>query len=439
MKHGVVRYVVLGFYIVSLLGGMAFRATSGLAQDRSISGASTVIFQEDKVRGFELQEPPAVSQGAFCKFTTLGNGIVNLGHVYKPKVWAIYHNKQNARVGTIVYQKLATGKLDLVWISEGTTYEVTETKQEITPPVSPNMPAGPSYVLAYWIDWYDPNTNNQVTEGRAVIGYTHYWRFIGSPYQKFAESNVCNSIIPQMKPYATLINTEGTVNSNLNFYVYRYPMNVTVYVKWDGAVIGSVKTGSVGDAAGLVKVPASIMGPHTLTFSYGSWISSATYTVKPRIKIIPSSVSRGQTVNVSLRGYKGFEPVKIRWKKGDTYVQIATVTTSSTGSANIDVKVPTFVPDGTTSVRGDGVYAHAQTNAVTVSGGPFVASQVKIPTPTSTQTTTATATSTSTPTPTAPTATPTVQAPTETPTAEATAPVEETQTVIPDASPVVTT
>jgi hypothetical protein len=333
-------------------------------------------------------------------------------------------------VWTVVYQKLASGTLDTVWISQGTTYEVTQAPLTIDPPVSPNLPVGPTYVLAYELDWYDPTTNNQVTEGREVVGYTHYWRFIGSPYQKFSESSVCNSIWP---PYNTLIETTGAVGSLLNFYIYRYPRNVTVNVRWDGAVIGSVGTTSTGDAAGNVKVPASIMGPHTIKFTYGSWVSQATYTVKPRIKVTPSTASRGQVVNVSLRGYKGYEPVKIRWKKGDTFVQVAVVTTSSTGSANVGVVVPNFVPNGTTSVRGDGTYGHAQTNALTVSGGPFNSATLKTPTPTPTLTKTPSPTATAIVTTTTPpaTATATVELPTEAPTETLTATPIASETATP--------
>jgi hypothetical protein len=119
-----------------------------------------------------------------------------------------------------------------------------------------------------------------------------------------------------------------------------------------------------------------------------------------------------------LRGFTAHELVRIRWKKGTGWQQIAQIETSSTGSANINVKVPKWVPNGDTSVRGDGATSAAQTNAVSVFGGPYVASAASAPTATSTPSPTATS---------SPTETPTI-APTETATAEPTSP--------PDASPV---
>jgi hypothetical protein len=162
-------------------------------------------------------------------------------------------------------------------------------------------------------------------------------------------------------------------------------------------------------------------------------------------------------VNVSLRGYAAHETVNIRWKKGSTWFHIAYVTTSSTGSANIDVRVPTFVPDGPTSVRGDGRYGRAQTNAVTVSGGtyrPSEATKTPTPSPTASPTATATIEPTQTPEaspsvdPTSPVSTPeasptetsteipTVDTPTTEPTESATPAIEATATSEPTSTPI---
>jgi hypothetical protein len=199
-----------------------------------------------------------------------------------------------------------------------------------------------------------------------------------------------------------------------------------------------------GGLNGSFIVPVAPMGNHTVKFYRFGRSAAATFTVKPRIKLIPSTGNRGQTVNVSLRGYAKYESVSIRWKKGSSWAQVGQVKTSSTGSANINVTVPKWVPDGSTSVRGDGTSGHAQTNAVTVIGGPFSASAVEptataIPTNSPTPTSMATPQPTSTATPTltqtaTPTATPTETA-TEEPTLEATTPTE-TPTIEPTVAPV---
>jgi hypothetical protein len=145
------------------------------------------------------------------------------------------------------------------------------------------------------------------------------------------------------------------------------------------------------------------------------------------------NVSRGQTVNVSLRGFAAHQTVYIKWKKGNSYEQINHVETSNTGSANIDVHVPKWVSDGATSVRAESSAGNAQTNAVTVSGGPFN-SAAKSPTPTPTKTVMATPTSTATPTVVVE-ASPTTPFDAETPTSEPTATIPLAPTG-PAASPI---
>jgi hypothetical protein len=49
-----------------------------------------------------------------------------------------------------------------------------------------------------------------------------------------------------------------------------------------------------------------------------------------------------------------------------SWVTVATITTSNTGSANVIVTVPANATLGQNSVRGDGAVFRQQTNAVTV-------------------------------------------------------------------------
>ena len=58
--------------------------------------------------------------------------------------------------------------------------------------------------------------------------------------------------------------------------------------------------------------------------------------------------------------------MRIRWLVNGSWVTIATVVTSNTGSANVDVTVPANASLGENSVRGDGTEFRQQTNAVTV-------------------------------------------------------------------------
>jgi hypothetical protein len=293
------------------------------------------------------------------------------------------------------------------------------------------LAVGPDYVLAYHFDWKAPNQVGSVAT--ADVAYTLYHREYNGTV--LSNASICNL----RSPVVGVNTSTGIVGSTVNYSLQYYPIHAQpVAITWDGKQIGTVLTTNYGSTGGSFAVPASPMGTHSVHWKYGHWDTHITFTVKPRIKVSPSSnVARGSTVNVSLRGYAKYETVSIRWKKGTSYVKVASVTTSSTGSANIDVKVPAWVPNGGTSVRGDGTYGHAQTNSVTVSGGaPLTSSAVKPATPTATATSTPIPQPTETPatveaTPAAPSATPTETASpfTETPAAGETATPEPSPSV----------
>jgi hypothetical protein len=227
----------------------------------------------------------------------------------------------------------------------------------------------------------------------------------------------------------SLGSNRGTVQSMISYTLRYYPIETTVALLWDGKSLGSVATNADGIATSSLAAPAAPMGTHKIQWAVGTWRSAATFTIVPRIKLIPNAVSRGQLVNVSLRGYAARETVRIRWKKGTSWIEIARVTTSSTGSANINIKVPTWAPYGPNSVRGDGSFGHAQTNAVSVLQPSF--GSVAQPTPTQTPTPAPTAIpATAIPSPTS-TPSPTVDVTTP----DATATPTETETTTPDPAP----
>jgi hypothetical protein len=267
------------------------------------------------------------------------------------------------------------------------------------------------------------------------LRYSQYQTIIaGTPHKILPVTDACK---PGLPATATLGVTQGTVNATVPFTLKNFAGLSGGTVAFDGKAVGSISTDVIGRSEGAFVVPAAPMGNHTVkvTSPYGPQ-ASATFTVKPRIKLIPNAgLKRGLTVNVSLRGYAKYEVVRIRWKKGTSWVEVGQVKTSGTGSANVYVKVPTFAVDGLNSVRGDGSYGHAQTNAVYV--GPVT---VPIEMSTSaTATPTAIPTKTPTPVPTAswatatpiPTATPSPTVEVTTPEPTATPTVTETATPLP--------
>jgi hypothetical protein len=352
-----------------------------------------------------------------------------------------YHYSQKVSVQWDFYRVISSDSVSLIFSSSSyflTAY--SSTPAYFSDYTLTNVPLGKTYIAVARLTWYDSSYN---VEGYRDALYDYYSTYVNGSY--YGVKDACYS---PYHPTASLSPTSGTVNSTVSFSASSFPPNTSLSVKWDGTSLGSLPTNSSGKASGSFKVPAAPMGNHTVRWSTGSLAAQRAFTVKPRIKITPSiNVQRGQIVNVSLRGYAAHETVYIRWKKGTSWVQIAHVTTSSTGSANIDVHVPKWVPDGPTSVRGDGSYGRAQTNAVTVYGGPFSSSTAKTPTPTPSPTPTATATATATPTqtpeakatfePTTPAATPEASptaSPTESPSAE-TPTAEPTESATPTSEP----
>jgi hypothetical protein len=233
---------------------------------------------------------------------------------------------------------------------------------------------------------------------------------------------------PTPIPGVAINPVRGVVNSIVNYSVTGFPHNAPVQIIWrrvSGATltIATVNTNSVGALNGSFRVPATPGGPNQqISFKSGTVSRTVLFEVRPRIKVTTNPAVRDQNVDVSLRGYARYETVRIRWKKGTSWITLATVVTSSTGSANRWVKVPLWAPNGLNSVRGDGTTFRAQTNNVMVSGGPYNPAAAIAPTVTTRTTATPTATprtATATATPTnVSTALPTMVAPIAVPTLE---------------------
>jgi hypothetical protein len=174
---------------------------------------------------------------------------------------------------------------------------------------------------------------------------------------------------------ATISPTRTTVNAVVHFTLANFPANANVQIFWQrntGSVFqfSSTTTDASGAATGTFRVPAVTGGPdQVIAFVAGNKAKRVRIEIRPRIKVLTNPAMCGQTANVSLRGYGKHETVRIRWKVGDSWVQLATVETSNTGSANVDVTVPSSATSGPNSVRGDGTIFRQQTNSAVVECG----------------------------------------------------------------------
>jgi hypothetical protein len=180
---------------------------------------------------------------------------------------------------------------------------------------------------------------------------------------------------------ASITPTRTTVNNWLHFTLTGFPHNAPVSITWTrltgtvDTIPGTFITDGAGALTGQFRVPAVPGGPgQIITFKSGSTSRTVNFEVAPRIKVIypNDSAERGEVVDISLRGYAKHESVRIRWEDGDGvgWVEIGSVVTSNSGSANILLPVPSFAPNGMNSVRGDGTVFRQQTNVVNIQGGP---------------------------------------------------------------------
>lgn len=182
----------------------------------------------------------------------------------------------------------------------------------------------------------------------------------------------------------TLNPTAWRVGTSPTFNIFGFEPNTSVTVAFVGTTFNSSKTvttNSGGAASGTIKVPATKHGTYIVRATSATRTAETTFTVLARILIDPTSAARGATIGVSLRGYNKKEVVRIRWKNGNGWSTITTVTVSNSGSANFTIQVPPWAPDGINPIRGDGPINRAETNAFTVTGGPLQAAAATPGTP----------------------------------------------------------
>jgi hypothetical protein len=177
--------------------------------------------------------------------------------------------------------------------------------------------------------------------GRVELLLTKYQTTLqGPPDQTLAITDACYPALPAT---GMLSDNTVTVDQKVDFNYFRMPsvpgVGVGIYI--DGIFQMNWNTNAYGNGSYYFPVKPMPMGKHTIkAYRYGR-SATTTFTVIPRIKVRPNVThQRGETVDISLRGYAKYETVAIRWKKGSSWVKIAEVKTSSTGSANINVTVP---------------------------------------------------------------------------------------------------
>lgn len=314
-----------------------------------------------------------------------------------PTVWpASTHQNQPVGWRAALYEELPGGRYVRLQTADSALLTASQSQPAVLSGLNFNyLPVGPAYFLVAEINWYDPGVGSgRVIEGTATfrIEFHRSRTRTATATQTKGTAATC---IPALPPAASLSATHGAVNTGLGFTIQYFPIGAKVNLRWDKLNLGTVLTDSAGRLNGSLVVPETPLGVHTVRWFTGNWSVTAQFTVEARIKASPSRIARGQSLAISLRGYAAGETVRIRWKRGGVWVEIARITTTAAGSADLTVVVPAWAPDGLASIRGDGTQGRAQTNGVTVAGGTFhPADATAIPTATATLSPTPTATPT---------------------------------------------
>jgi hypothetical protein len=280
------RFALLGLLVVSSLVGSSFHfGSAASASEPQFSAAATLIEQSGQVGTVYMSAMPAlcVQYSAYSGGPAFTDEEVHIYPHFPDDENPIGitaspgRSSQKATVRTRLYQRLANGSYLLL---KDYFPEVVATVTSYPESVQPSgnflaLPAGPDYVLAHVITWYA--IDGVTVQGQAVAIKSEYTQIVDGE-QLGDDRALCDSRFPST---VALSATSGTVNSPLKFWLDRYPVGVTVDVTWDGKVISSTETNDKGQAFASVPVPASPLGPHKLTITYGHWTSTATYTVKP--------------------------------------------------------------------------------------------------------------------------------------------------------------
>jgi hypothetical protein len=429
MARSFLRLVFALSVVVGIAGGLVAAWQGQTRAQQAPTGQGVLIGQTGVTGTYGLAVPPT-SPPIQCVFDASRPNVSitppGLAAVQAKPQYAI----QKVDVENRLYQRQSNGTFSLLNTVAGGSILAVNHELAAVPGTTASFskPAGSDYVYAHHFIFYAPDFAK--VEGTITVAYPTYRSTVTGSEQTFPDAPMCGrlaqsqpsptstptrtpvpsatptpSSIPTKTttPMATPTNTPtapatstpkvtptptatpapgvtpkvevsaltGTVNSILNYTISGFPRNVSASITFDRTRIANVTTDGSGLSAGRFRIPSATVGPHTISWTTDTAKASVVFTVKSRIKVTPNvDVMRGQRVSVSLSGFARNEVVRIRWKFWGWFVTTARVTTNNTGSATVNVVVPWFVPDGPTSVRGDGPIARAQTNAVTISGGP---------------------------------------------------------------------
>ncbi len=241
----------------------------------------------------------------------------------------------------------------------------------------------------------------------------------------------------------TLNPAGGVVGTTITISVSGFPATRSTSIVMGGVTVKNVTTSSTGSFTTTFIAPEATTGSRAVRASVGVASQYANFAMAPSVAVSPVSGRTNSQATVTVHGFLSNQSVAIQWNNGSAWTTLATVTTTSTGTASTPIKIPA-APNGSLTLRAlAGSSVPTVVYTVTGQGTNVTSIETKTPTPapTKTKTPAARATGTSTPvrastaTPTAPAANTATEAPTNTPIATATDIPTETPTDTPTDTP----
>lgn len=152
-------------------------------------------------------------------------------------------------------------------------------------------------------------------------------------------------------PSIRLSVSSGDIGKDVTVSFRKFPKSRAVRVTWEGMTIGTTTSSVVGDGSVKIVVPNGVKGAHTVRAVSGSASASATFTIRPQVRLSPATVTVEQVVSLSFRGYAAGESISLTLDKSSKVVK--TIKASSTGNASTSIKMPA-TPGGSHTVNGKG-------------------------------------------------------------------------------------
>jgi hypothetical protein len=166
-------------------------------------------------------------------------------------------------------------------------------------------------------------------------------------------SSVTASTTFTVKPRLRLDPTVTTVGSTMTATLRGFARAEVVDIALDSTskMLLTVTVSGSGSATVNLTIPAMVVGTHKLIGTGNAQsATSATFKIIPSVTISPVSGSPGTTVRALVRGFAKGQRIEVQWIDSISR-SLAIVTTSGTGSANVNVTVPINAVPGSYTIR----------------------------------------------------------------------------------------